>query len=135
MMLIITCKEDVHVSAVTKYLKDEEYFILYTEDIILSYDITWKLENRNINFIIRDKLRDKYITGDTIKSVWLRRPKKPTIKETNNILIDEVSLNEITGFIDFLKSYLVNIFWITGHPHYELVAESKMLQIATALEV
>ncbi len=136
MILILTNKEDVHPNSVIKYLgeKNAQVFRLNTESILTDYKIHWKNINGLTEVTIRNIHTNKIIKGSEIKSIWERRPEKASECKIDNQDLREVCLIEATGFLNNLQHFFYDKFWL-GHPLYDRLSDSKILQIKTANEI
>ena len=136
MILILTNKEDVHPNSVIKYLgeKNAQVFRLNTESILTDYKIYWENINGVTEVTIRNIHTNKIIKGSEIKSVWERRPESASECKIDKPELREVCLKEATGFLRNLQHFFYDKFWL-GHPLYDRLSDSKILQIKTANEI
>ncbi len=136
MILILTNKEDIHPNSVIKYLgeKNAQVFRLNTESILTDYKIHWIINENNVDVIIENIITKTAVKGSEIKSIWERRPEKPSECNLQNIEMKELCIKEATGFLQNLQFYFYDKFWL-GHPLFDRLSFSKMLQMKVASDV
>jgi hypothetical protein len=99
MLLIITNSADFHTDAVIHKIREKKYgdfFRLNTEYLHRDYEISIYPNERK--FLIKNKVSDKFVDSDFIKTVWWRRP------ERLKIVDDEIAI--------MLRDYLSDEFHI-----------------------
>lgn len=136
MILILTNKEDVHPNNVIKYLseKNAQVFRLNSEAILTDYNIHWENLNGVIDVTIENIHAKKSIKGSEINSIWERRPERASECNIENENIRSICLKEANGFFRDLQYFFSDKFWL-GHPLYDRLSDSKILQIKIANEI
>lgn len=141
MLLIITNESDIHPNPVIDKLSEAGYafFRLNTDKIVSDYDISCFISNEEYHFEIKYKNAPHSITDKQVTCVWERRPIEPltTYDHIEDQNVRKAILDEADGFVRYLRYALTfnkDILWI-GHPLYERLAGSKMLQKLVAREL
>ena len=134
MILIITNKNDIHPTPVIEILNKRNIpvFRLNTESLLTDYDFSWWNDCEETRFFITNRQTGLRLDGEKLTTVWDRRPERPSellVKGTETI--DKHNLEEATGFLRFLRSYIAGKPSI-GSIKYDGLASSKMEQIRIA---
>jgi hypothetical protein len=136
MLFIISEKDDVHLQPVIEQMNNDTYFILYTEDFLKRYIIKSYSYLGISYFEIQDKYLNKILNSESITTIWFRRYlKAETRQEYTNKIFKDICIEEANGFIEYMKYTLIDKYWLTGHPIYETIAESKLVQMRVAHQV
>ena len=137
-ILIITNKEDFHPNTVIDLLRKGNipFFRLNTEALMTDYDFAWKYEEgKKPDFYIKDRINGNVIRGHEVYSVWYRRPQIPEkLPFRVNSEIDRHNKEESKQFFLYLMYYLSDIYSI-GNYFYDKYANSKLVQLKTALDL
>jgi glutathione synthase/RimK-type ligase-like ATP-grasp enzyme len=134
MILVITNKEDVHPTPVIEILNKRNIpvFRLNTESLLTDYDFCWWNDCNKSRFYITNRQTGLQLDEEKLTTVWDRRPERPSgllIKGTESI--NKHNLEEATGFLHFLRSYIAGMQSI-GSIKFDGLASSKMEQIRIA---
>lgn len=135
-ILIITNKDDLHPNLVIDHLTNCNYeiFRLNTDSLLTDYNFQWELRNNKLFFKIISRINNKIISSDDNFSIWERRFSTPSkIMGIDNEVINEYCVKECIEFLRYLRYFFFDHFFI-GHPLYDILANSKMLQLKIAIE-
>jgi hypothetical protein len=137
-ILIITNKKDTHPTSVINLLieKNISYFRLNTEAMMTDYDFVWKCKTGGeIEFEIKDRTNGKRLLGKEIHSIWYRRPLEPNeFLYHINEEIDKHNAEESKRFYLYLMYFFRDIYSVGNH-FYDKYANSKLVQLKTAIEL
>jgi glutathione synthase/RimK-type ligase-like ATP-grasp enzyme len=134
MILILTNKEDIHPNSVIEILNKRKIpvFRFNTESLMIDYDFCWWNNNKETHFFIQNKDTGLKVDDINLSTVWDRRPEKPTeLPIIGTDAVNKHNLEEASGFLSFLRSYISNTPSI-GSIKFDGLASSKMEQIRIA---
>lgn len=137
MILIITTKEDEHPTPVVKILNKRNIpvFRLNTECLLVDYEFSWRNISNHTEFQIKNNQTGIILDNDNLNMVWDRRPEPPKELPIQGCeAVNKHNLNEATGFLRFLRSYISSKPSI-GSILFDGYSSSKMEQIAKAISV
>ena len=135
MILLFSNKDDSHPNNVIRYLNEwnKPIFRLNGECLLTDYEFSWIINQKGVNFWIRNIKNGIVLRGSEITAVWDRRPVPPSqlLIEHPNPEINKHNLEEGHEFLSYLRYYLKDIYSI-GSIVEDRPAASKMLQLAIA---
>lgn len=135
MILIFSNKEDSHPNNVIRYLNEwkKPVFRLNGECLLTDYEFSWIINQKGVDFWIRNVKNGIEMRGSEITAVWDRRPVPPSQLpiEHPNPEINKHNLEEGHEFLSYLRYYLKDIYSI-GSIVEDRPSASKMLQLSIA---
>lgn len=135
MILIFTNKADAHPTNVIKHLVSwgVPVFRLNTECLLSDYEFSWWCNEQDCDFHIKNRYTQSELYGHHITAIWDRRPFTPEtlLTQSEDEKANKFMLEEATGFLQFLRFYLRDIYSI-GSIVEDRPAASKMLQLSIA---
>lgn len=122
MILVITKKNDSHLSYVVPFLND--YIVLNTDDI--PEKVSGTLSNLNSKLTICGRV----IKSDDVKSIWFRKP-NPIASRSQDINVGRFIEREWSFFLRNLYQVLGNAKWM-NHPEKNRACNQKIEQLQRA---
>lgn len=127
-ILIITSVDDGHANAVIKHLnKSGANFLRINTDELLDgvSSITWQEKNNHYYFHYFNGHLD--LSFDCVKSIYYRRPTKPTLTNFSTSHQSEVFIDESWSGLHSILFSMPEARWF-GHPHIDKINSSKLKQ-------
>ncbi len=135
MILIITCKRDGHVGAVTQHLDKNglPWIRMNTEDFATNVEITLNPITGKGSIFLRDS--GIHLDPQQVRAVWYRKPEPINLShfEMDRAALDYIEA-EFTEILHGLYALLSHIPWI-NNPFTTRIAHRKMLQLQVAAKV
>jgi glutathione synthase/RimK-type ligase-like ATP-grasp enzyme len=135
MILIITCKRDGHIEAVTRHLDNNatSWIRLNTEDFATNVEITVNPVTGIGSIFLRDS--GKRLDPQQVRAVWYRKPEPISLThfEMDRAALDYIE-GEFTEILHGLYALLSHVLWI-NNPFTTRIAHRKMLQLQIAAKV
>lgn len=127
-ILIITSVDDGHANAVIKYLNESgANFLRINTDELLDGEssITWQEKDNQYCFHFFNRHRD--FSFDCVKSIYYRRPTKPTLPNFSTSNQSDVFIDESWSGLHSILFSMSEARWF-GHPHLDKINSSKLKQ-------
>lgn len=127
-ILIITSVDDGHANSVIKHLnKSGANFLRINTDQLLDglSSITWQEKNNQYCFHFFNGHRE--FSFASVKSIYYRRPSKPTLNNISTIQHKEVYIDESWSGLHSILFSIPEARWF-GHPHLDKINSSKLKQ-------
>lgn len=136
-VLILTSKYDSHPNTVINLMRERDipFFRLNTDALMTDYEFTWYSDNDKEEIEFKNLLNGDVLRGNQIKSIWCRRPEKPSqLRFENTQYIDESNLKESQAFFRSMMRYFSDWYSIGNFLH-DSYASSKLVQLRLAAKL
>jgi len=134
-ILIITSVDDGHANAVVRHLNESgsDFLRINTDELLNGvHTISWQEKDNKIFVQFFNGHRE--FSFKSVKSIYYRRPSRPTSNNISTIQHKEVYIDESWSGLHSILFSLTEARWF-GHPHLDKINSSKLKQKRIADEL